>query len=264
VRSNAGQREHRATPTVDELAAPYASFMLAPRPDPGVCVRCFNFTDGYDQCFACAKHEDALSAVAPISYSVGGEQLHHALASYKRLDGPLAERLTVGIAAVLWRFLDAHEACVARASGTDSFPIVTTIPSSSWHGVRHPMGHVVGQLVGPTRVRHRPLLARTNEEVASRAFSPEKFRVLSALRGEPVLLIDDTWTTGANVQCAAAALRDAGAGPVAAVVIGRHVNRDWHQNDRRLRALERFDWATCVVCAGAVRSSSEGSSRVGS
>jgi orotate phosphoribosyltransferase len=70
-----------------------------------------------------------------------------------------------------------------------------------------------------------------------------------------VLLIDDTWTTGANAQSAAAALKDAGAGPVAAVVIGRHLNRDWHENDRRLRALTTpFDWGHCVLClrVGAV------------
>ena len=39
---------------------------------------------------------------------------------------------------------------------------------------------------------------------------------------------------------------------VAAVVIGRHVNRHWHDNDRRLRAIEpSFDWSRCAVCEGA-------------
>ena len=44
----------------------------------------------------------------------------------------------------------------------------------------------------------------------------------------------------------------AGAGPVAAVVIGRHINREWHENDRRLRAIGRpFDWGRCALCAAA-------------
>ena len=64
-----------------------------------------------------------------------------------------------------------------------------------------------------------------------------------------MLLIDDTWTTGASAQSAAAALKAAGADR-AAVVIGRHLNREWHENDRRLRGIARpFDWGTCALCA---------------
>jgi hypothetical protein len=32
-------------------------------------------------------------------------------------------------------------------------------------------------------------------------------------------------------------------------VIGRHLNREWRQNDRRLRELVRpFDWTRCALC----------------
>jgi orotate phosphoribosyltransferase len=69
------------------------------------------------------------------------------------------------------------------------------------------------------------------------------------LNGQSVLLIDDTWTTGANAQSAAAALKVAGAGPIGAVVIGRHLNRAWHENDRRLRGISGpFDWRRCALC----------------
>ena len=71
-------------PTVAELTAPYGNVLLAPRPGPGVCETCFNLTDGYERCYACAHGGRWLDAVVPISYSVAGEQLHHALASYKR------------------------------------------------------------------------------------------------------------------------------------------------------------------------------------
>ena len=64
-----------------------------------------------------------------------------------------------------------------------------------------------------------------------------------------VLLIDDTWTTGANAQSAAAALKAAGAQRVAALVIGRYVNREWSDNDRQLRNLPQpFDWGRCALC----------------
>lgn len=237
-------------PTVRELSAPYETFMLPPRAGDGVCARCFNFTDGYHHCYSCIHRGRVLSAVSPISYSVAHEQLHHALASYKRLAGAAGRRLAVQLAAVLWRYLDAHEACLARAVGVDAFPVLTTVPSGdASRDQRHALRWIVGEVVRPTRTRHERLLSRSSADVGPREFSPNKFVAERSLSGEPVLLIDDTWTTGANAQSAAAALQAAGAGPVAALVIGRHVNRDWHQNDQKLRALPPFDWDLCAVCA---------------
>jgi orotate phosphoribosyltransferase len=95
------------------------------------------------------------------------------------------------------------------------------------------------------------LLRRSALQLEARAFSRDRYEVIRPLKREPVLLIDDTWTTGAHAQSAAAALKAAGSGPVAGVVIGRHVNREWHQNDHRLRAIERpFRWEHCALCAG--------------
>ena len=78
--------------------------------------------------------------------------------------------------------------------------------------------------------------------------SLEKFKTARNLHHQSVLLIDDTWTTGANAQSAAAALKLSGAGTVAVAVIGRHLNRSHGGNDRRLRGLPRpFDWSRCAV-----------------
>jgi hypothetical protein len=238
-------------PSVRELTALYENFMLSPRPGPGVCITCFNLTSGYARCYACAHQPSAIDAVAPISYSVAHEQLHHALASYKRLGGEVARRLGLQLAAVIWRYLEAHEHCVARAAGAHAFPIVTTVPSGeSERDGQHPLRWIVAEVIGPTRDRHERLLRRSGVEVDAHAFDAEKYVAVRALDGESVLLIDDTWTTGANAQSAAAALRAAGAGPLAAVVVGRHVNRGWHENDRQLRSLEGpFDWSRCPLCA---------------
>lgn len=248
--------------TVRELSAPYENFMLGPRHGPGVCRRCFNLIDGYDHCYACTCQESVLDALAPISYSVAYEQLHHALASYKRLSGAPARRLAAQLAAVLWRYLAVHEGCLARAAGVDGFPIVTSVPSGDRaRDESHPLRWIVGEAVGLTRDRHRRLLHRSTLPAAPRAFSRQKYFTAPSLSGEPVLLIDDTWTTGANAQSAAAALKAGGAGAVAAVVIGRHVSRDWHQNNRRLQALAAFDWSTCALCASTQRLAlSEGAS----
>jgi len=122
------------------------------------------------------------------------------------------------------------------------------VPSSSRErDESHPLRRIVGELARPTRERYERLLTRSPVVVQERTFDARKYDVARTLAGEAVLLIDDTWTTGSGAQSAAAALRQAGAGPVAAVVIGRHVKRGWRQNDRRLHALARpFDWSMCA------------------
>jgi len=241
-------------PSVRELSALYENVMLAPRSGPDVCGTCFNFTAGYARCYACTHSPPVLDAFAPISYSVAHEQLHHALASYKRLNGDVARRLGAILAAILWRFIAHHERCIAQAAGVARFDLVTIVPSSDRNrDEHHPLRRIVAELVAPTRDRHERLLLRTDIEVPARSFSEAKFRATKPLHGQAVLLIDDTWTTGASAQSAAAALKLAGAGSIAAVVIGRHLNREWHQNDRRLRGIAQpFEWADCALCAEPV------------
>ena len=79
-------------PTVAELTEPYGNFMLGRVRGPGVCEVCLTFTDGYPRCYTCARRRQALDAVAPISYSVAAGQLHHVLATYKRLNGGVGRR----------------------------------------------------------------------------------------------------------------------------------------------------------------------------
>jgi hypothetical protein len=240
-------------PTVAELTEPYGNFMLGPVRGPNVCEVCLTFTDGYPRCYTCARTPRALDALVPISYSVAAGQLHHVLASYKRLNGEAGRRLSTELAAVLWRFLSDHERCLARAAGVPSFDLVATVPSGDGErDASHPLHWIVGEAVSPTRDRHRSLLRRSGVSVAPHEFDRRRYEAASRVPESAVLMIDDTWTTGANVQSAATALKEAGAHTVAAVVIGRHLNREWGQNERRLQALGRpFDWNKCAYCAPA-------------
>lgn len=236
-------------PNVVEFSAAYANFMLGPRRGPGVCARCFDLIGGAGGCYPCAHYGGWVDATAPISYSVAGGQLHHALTDYKRLTGAPARFFTVGLASVLWRALDLHEPCLARAAGVGGFDVVTTVPSSDCaRRDCHPLQQLVGELVGPVRDRYERLLLRTAVAVTPHQFNVHKYEAVRELGGRSVLLVDDTWTTGANAQGAAAALKRAGAHRVAAVVIGRYVNRGHGDNERQLRSLPAFDWDTCVWC----------------
>jgi predicted amidophosphoribosyltransferase len=236
-------------PRVADLTDLYGNFLLGPRPGPGVCESCLDLTDGRRRCLRCERAPEWLDAVAPVSYSIAHEQLHHALAGYKRPPSVVARRFEVELAAVLWRFLALHEGCIARAAGTEAFGLATTVPSSTLERDRtHPLHRIVRELAGPTRSRYERVLRRSTAAVKPRTYSTLKFESVRDLTGEAVLLIDDTWTTGANARSAAATLKQAGAATVAAVVIGRHLHRDYQDNDRRLRALPSpFDWENCAL-----------------
>lgn len=189
--------------------------------------------------------------MVPISYSVGGEWLHHLIASYKRDADPFVPDAFATLARICDRFLRLHESCVARTANVREFQLVTTVPSGEpLRDLHHPLRRIVGELVPSTRSRYARLLVRSPTPVIPRVFDPGRYLPTGALGGEAVLLIDDMWTSGASAQSAAAALRDAGAGTVAAVVIARHLNRSWHENDARLRWLSAvgFDPHRCVLC----------------
>ena len=170
----------------------------------------------------------ARRSVAPISYSVAREQLHHALAGYKRLGGDVARRFSDRArrrAVALPRPPRAVRR--ARRRGSPAFELVTTVPSSDrGRDARHPLHRIVGELVAPTRGRYERLLTRSVRGRGAHGSARTSTSPLRRVAGESVLVIDDTWTTGANAQSAAATLKQAGAGLVAAVMIGRHINRE--------------------------------------
>ncbi|WP_293997568.1 phosphoribosyltransferase [Streptomyces sp.] len=97
------------------------------------------------------------------------------------------------------------------------------MPSTSGRPT-HPLRDIVAGLVAITRTGYRDLLSPMPDAAAlGRAASSQRY-TSSALWGDNVLLIDDTWTTGNHAQTAAEALKSAGAGSVAVVALGRHLN----------------------------------------
>lgn len=226
--------------TDDELDARYTRHLRPPAPvAAGVCQICHTFTDpAVAACAVCRSRRSWLHLVVPVTYSVGGGVVHHQLRGYK--DDPsrgVRDHHTRALAAILSRFLREHERCVAVAAGAAAFDLVTTVPSATPARDRR-RGRLRGMVA-----RYQRLLYPTGAN---------GYQASRRLDGAEVLLIDDTWTTGASAQAAAQALRRAGARRVALVVIARHVNPGFGDNGARLRALPPFQWSACAVeCAGS-------------
>ena len=198
-----------------------------------------------------------LDAVVPITYSVHAEQMHLELRAYKDSPSPAVQaRIMRGLTAVLWRFLDEHEICISEAAGADGlFDVVTPVPSKTTErdGQRNNLRSIVGYMCTHTADRYQRVLRPTDAPDSGHDYDPDRYACKTRLDGSTVLLIDDTWTRGGSVHAAANALRQAGAERVAAVVIGRHIHRNYEVRagqtaDDRLRELTRpFDWTTCAV-----------------
>lgn len=245
---------------VGEASESYQRAMrnIAP-PGPGVCSRCWAFVDPeYDRCYKCAFQPDNLDVMVPVTYSEHLGQVHLALRSYKDGESSGIRRYAaVRIAAILWRFLTQHEACLAQGAATERFDLVTLVPSSNPERDKHSALAELANWIEPIKPRLRRVLEPTGE-VQGREFDARRFRATAKLSGRSVLLVDDTWATGGHAQSAAHALAAAGAQKVALVVVGRHIRRDFEpvqgsgQNcGNLLDALpEDFDWATCAVHAG--------------
>lgn len=248
-------------PTVDEVSGPYANHLLPVLPSgAGVCEVCHTTCrPEWSRCYQCTQSLYALSdtadAVNFVALSVKGEQLAYELWLYKSGREQVRARPTLGLAAVFWRWLAIHERCVARVARVDEFSMVTSVPSAGGRP-DHPLSDIVGNIVQPTAHRYQTLLSANPELTNDR--TPRDQRFLPSGRvpaGTSVLLVDDTWTSGAHAQSAASALKATGAGRVGIVALGRHFNREqpgeFHEPaDAYYRASRDrgWDWSKCCLC----------------
>lgn len=227
----------------------------------GVCRVCRTFiAPEYSHCRRCNAINDNLDVLVPISYSEHHGPLHNALRAYKGPGGLYAYQR---IGAILWRFLEEHEACVAVAGGVSAFDTVTVVPSSRAADDERSKLRQIVERIEPTASRFERVLKTTDKE-SDRIYDPFRYEATEALSGRSVLLIDDTWTTGAHAQSAASCLRSAGATSVSAVVIGRHMQPEWKPDPEGeattadlLKELPPFSWDTCAVHGAAMRPDDE-------
>jgi hypothetical protein len=202
-------------------------------------------------CAQCALHVECAQGsladvVVPVAYAIKGSMHARQLWRYKSAALPRgpgvnlvlargpgaslapvpaaqlggAESAAALLRALLLVFLRDHGACVWRAAGMASPTHVAVVPTARGRPGRHPLRALIAPyLRGPwAELTPRPGDERTRD------LDPSRFTA-APVPGARILLIDDTWTTGASAQSAAMALRRAGAHSVATVVLGRHLSQ---------------------------------------
>jgi predicted amidophosphoribosyltransferase len=226
-------------PTVEEYTDPYlSSYTFVPPTGPGICSVCHVAVDGWSTCWSCNQTEGQVSRparlVVPVSLYQGLSPLWVMLRNYK--DGrteTVRDQLGMRLSATLGRFIRDHESCMVQDDAP--FDVVTTVPSSK-RAHPHPM-EATALRVKSLAERYRRTLEATASPAKHNAASDQAFDVIANVRGARVLLLDDTFTSGAALQSAATALHLVGAADVAAVTAGRYYNRGY--ND-----LTRTFWET--------------------
>jgi predicted amidophosphoribosyltransferase len=249
--------------TVDEVAAPYVNFLVrVPPGGPGVCTVCHSTVNvSFTRCYQCGPAVQVLGnatadLTAFVSMAPRSEQLARELFTYKHpnVRAEDRQRKTAGLAAVLWKWLGTHKTCLVNRLGISDFDLITSVPSTSGR-LNHPLKTVVAGVVSGSGRQYADLLSLARGDLDQRA-QAARFRATSALGGARVLVIDDTWTSGAKAQSASAALKAAGAQTVAVVAIGRWFNpgysppgtdaESWLAEHRR----PGWDWLRCCLDPG--------------
>lgn len=218
----------------------------------GVCKICHSQPGhGMAICSSCEYVMRRLSRpvglVVPISLSEGTGALHHSLKYYKSDDTPefYRQKYRREIAALLHRFVKEHRGCIAAAAGAD-WDVVTIVPSTSGRTGVHPFEDVL-QVSRFLFAEYRALLVRSAVEVAPRQPHDSLFEVTEPVHGRSILILDDTFTSGARSESAASALQLAGATVVGIVPVARYMNPEYSA-ELLVRARQMpFDFDRCCL-----------------
>lgn len=244
--------------TVAELTDQYIRTLTPPPPvGPGVCDVCHNAPNpGFSRCYSCdqtmGQVSRPLSLVVPITLYKRHSQMLHVLWGYKNLnDADTRRDLRTLVAALLYRFLDEHGECVENAAGS-GWDVLTTVPSSTGREGAHPLERAIN-MAPPLREIHERLLRPAKAQIGHNQASDDGFETITNVDGINVLLIDDTFTSGARLQSAASRLTLDGATVVAGVVVGRFCNPGFNAATQELwdeAGARRFSFDTCCLEGG--------------
>lgn len=234
-----------------------APLLSAPEPAAGgLCATCRGPARAGSRCYQCGLHREYLPGllpeiVVPVAYAAKGGPHATNLWLYKsgaQKEGAAAARAE--LAALLLVFLRDHGGCVWRQAGLDRPTCVAVVPSRRGRPGVHPLQALAAPYLALPWARLR--LARPSLPDAQDA-DPWRFES-ERIAGASVLLLDDTWTSGASAVSAAAALRLAGARSVAVVVLGRHLDPKGAGGDRFSPAAMPFrPWLCAVHASGPDR-----------
>ena len=194
----------------------------------------------------------------PLIYAVNadGSQSAHLMRTYKR-SRMATEQMRAQIVVLIAYAVQKHRRCMeGPIVGRQPMDGWTTVPSTRGRPGEHPIAVATREgrfAPGP----HVNLVPGPNHGAPAHQLAVGRWVVDTpdVVRGRHVLVVDDTWTSGANAQSAAAAIRAAGATHVTILTVARWLNVDEYTKDfitTRLRGPRAVDFSPriCPVTGG--------------
>lgn len=239
---------------------------------PGVCGRCRGPALDPPLCGTCRRVASVLfpsppqatsaaglptpSAVAvlPIAIATLGSTFSGALWRYKAPAVQDRDTAAAALSQLLGSFLVAHAQCLGlRSGGHSEETVVTWVPDRR---PRAPLSRLVGAAAPELRRVGLPgPRALLSSGTSTGRLTPHRFTAGANAAGRHVVLVDDTWTTGATARCASHALLVAGATRVTVVPLARHVSMGYagsagYLRDRRAGPPWSLNRCAATDCPG--------------
>jgi hypothetical protein len=199
-----------------------------------VCYLCLGAVESvFDQCYYCRKlflesvcPVSLRRRVVPMSVALNPSAWYWALQTYKAAQFP-EHASTLG--ALTYRWLTEHEQEVTALLGGE--PDYVTIVPSKKRGIDYatqPLRRALAT-VTPMGERLREVLRCANPSTERlKEYAPEIFDPVCDVRGDRIILIEDTWITGSTALSAAGALLNGGAASVIITPIAREMKPAYH------------------------------------
>ncbi|MBU3063476.1 hypothetical protein KO481_18305 [Nocardia sp. NEAU-G5] len=225
----------------------------------GICVVCRGSAGDDRLCGYCRIHQHQfrgqladrtiLLTYAQGYHPDGKHQSAHEVRAYKTI--PPVDRCRQNLRLMIKAAVALHQSCITEWLGTD-WEAITFVPSAERPARTHPLAELAGdvrQVTSNLRAFH--LIPGTGID-SRRVLVPDRFAVpddqRSMVNGRNVLVIDDTWTSGASAQGAAIAVKRAGAHTVTVLCIARWLSWKWSADRPVLQSLDNpYDPLACPV-----------------
>lgn len=203
------------------------------------CSVCALPVAGYELCPQCRKHAQSshplADRVGSLIYAAEYDSQAYRLVQGYKSDKPGPNHSSL-MQALLGVGLRGHQDCLMSVSATTTYGWVT-VPSTQG---RTALSTIVSRL---SKSPGSEVKVRYRGAERTRVLRPDDWDVTTTNLPEHILVIDDSWVSGAHSQSVAAALKSAGVEQVSIFTVARVLSPEWKPNEAF--TLPPFDLEKC-------------------